>query len=82
MNIDDKYLRLLQNNILEQHKFQFVIKLDASSNSKITNVSSMKNLKELDAGGDSCGINQEGIEGLDLVKLDAWNNSKITSLIP
>ena len=76
MNIDDKYLKLLVNDILQQHKFRFVVKLNAWNNSNITNVSFMKNLKELDAA-EFCGIDQEGIEGLDLVKLDAWHNPKI-----
>ena len=38
----------------------------------------MKNLKELDASYDS-GIDQLGIEGLDLIKLYIWNNPKIDS---
>ena len=37
----------------------------------------MFNLKELDAGGSNCGIDQNRIKGLKLVKLVAWNNPKI-----
>ena len=39
----------------------------------------MQNLKVLDIRAD-CGIDQNGIIGLDLVKLDARNNSKITDV--
>ena len=53
-----------------------LVKLDAYGNSKITNVTFMKNLKELDDRW-SCGISPEGIEGLNLVKLYANGNSKI-----
>ena len=38
----------------------------------------MKRLRRLDAGG--CGIDQDGIEGLDLYELNAWGNPKITSV--
>ena len=36
----------------------------------------MTNLKELDASWNS-GIDQMGIQGLDLIKLNTWNNLKI-----
>ena len=79
INIDNKYLELLKNSILQQYKFRFVVKLNAKYSSKITNVSFMKNLKELNAEG-YYGINQKSIEGLDLVKLDVSYNSKITNV--
>ena len=37
----------------------------------------MKNSKELNASGYSCGIDQLGIKSLDLIKLNAQNNPKI-----
>ena len=39
----------------------------------------MKSLQILYAFGE-CGINQKGIEGLNLIKLNARNNSKITNV--
>jgi len=39
----------------------------------------MKSLQILYAFGE-CGINQKGIEGLNLIKLYARNNSKITNV--
>ena len=43
-NNNNKLLRLLSNNILKQEKFIHVTKLDASHNSKITDVSFMTKL--------------------------------------
>jgi len=40
----------------------------------------MTNLKKLIAVDEWCGIDQEGIKGLDLVELDARNNLKITDV--
>ena len=56
-----------------------LVQLDARYNSKITDVSSMKNLKVLDISS-NCGIGQDGIKGLDLVKLDARFNDKIINV--
>ena len=47
-------------------------------NDIITDISFMRNLKVLHAYG-NCGINQNGINGLDLVKLYADDNKKITT---
>lgn len=46
------------------------------STPRITNVTWMKNLLKLNAAFD-CGINQEGISGLNLTDLDVSHNSKI-----
>src|SRR5437764_568078 len=54
-SIDDDKLRL--------------IKLNANNNPKIKNVSQILTLKELNIGWD-CGVNDEGIYGLQLMKLD------------
>ena len=75
-NIDYKYLYRLSDEILQQHKFQNVQYLDASNNKKITDVSWMNKLQILDAS-DDCGIDQNGIDGLNLVELHALDNSKI-----
>ena len=39
----------------------------------------MKNLKILDASY-HCGIDQKGIEGLNLIKLDVYKNEKINNV--
>jgi hypothetical protein len=40
----------------------------------------MKNIIELHANGEFCGIGNEGITKLNLVKLYIWNNPKITNV--
>ena len=40
----------------------------------------MTNLKILTATG-NCGIGDNGIKDLNLIKLDAWNNPRITKKI-
>ncbi len=54
-----------------------MIELDVAHNPNITNVSFMTNLKKLDASGKKCGIDQEGINGLDLDDIYSYNNPKI-----
>jgi hypothetical protein len=76
-NIEQKYLTLLNDNILST--YYFVEYLNASNNKNITNVNHMSKLIELDASG-KCGINDYGIEKLNLVKLNANNNLKITNV--
>ena len=56
----------LSDDIIFQKKFSRIVDLDVSNNPKITNVSFMKNLKILNTGW-NCGINQNGIQGLDLI---------------
>jgi len=53
-----------------------IIKLNASENSNIKHVNHMTNLKELYIRH-NCGVDQNGIQGLNLIKLDADDNSKI-----
>ena len=68
----------LCDNILRQ--YQDITKLDASDNSRITNVNHFKQLMHLDASG-KCGIDQDGIaEPFNLVGLNVTENSNITSL--
>ncbi len=79
-DIGDKFKKLLTTDILSQNKYINVVELDVSDNPKITNVSYMKKLKKLNAGGNSCGIDQKGIEGLELVELNVSYNPKITNV--
>lgn len=78
-NIDFNFKKLLTNEILQQKKYSYVTKLDASyiyRSNQITDVSKMKHLKILNAGYD-CGIDQNGINGLSLTELNATDNKKI-----
>ena len=76
-NIDIQYLYILTDNILMG--YPFIRKLNASYNSKITNVNYMTKLQVLHAGND-CGIDDNGIKDLNLIELNAFNNSKITNV--
>ncbi|ARF12313.1 hypothetical protein Klosneuvirus_4_128 [Klosneuvirus KNV1] len=76
-NIDEKYLRLLTNDILKN--YPFIIKLNANYNKKITNVNYLTHLKELDVYWLS-GIGDEGIKDCDLTILGANRNSKIKNV--
>jgi len=53
-----------------------LIELYANNNPKIKDVSFMTNLKKLYADKD-CGIDQKGIQGLDLIELYCTINEKI-----
>ena len=76
-NINRKYLNLLTNDILKYKIFMNTQKLNTDNNRKITDVSFMKSLKVLCICGYYCGINQYGIQGLELNELDIMNNNKI-----
>jgi len=56
-----------------------LIQLDASNNPNITDVSWMTNLQILDAS-DNCGITNQDIKNLNLVKLNGYNNLNITDV--
>ena len=62
-DIDQHLLNKLDDDILRN--YNDVIKLDANSNWKITNINHMKNLQVLNASctsaGHECGINDNGI---------------------
>ena len=82
-NINDNIRSLLNDKILKQTKYKHVTKLYASCNKKIKDVkfqfwnlvSQMAStLKNLNAGG-YCGIDQNGIKYLHLIKL--YGNEKI-----
>jgi len=78
-NIEQKYLELLSDEVLHYKIFSKVKTLNATDNKKITSVSFMKSLKILYAE-DNCGIDQNGIDCLDLVELYADSNTKITNV--
>src|SRR5437868_7878672 len=63
---DAKFAMKLNDEILSQSKFDELISLNASGNPHIRNVSRMKKLKILNASFSTCGIDQDGILGLDL----------------
>jgi hypothetical protein len=75
-NIDNKYLQLLNNDVLCQPIFSNVVKLDVTCNNNVTDISFMKNLKILCANFSM--IDQNSINGLDLIELEAIFNLKIT----
>ena len=77
-DIEVKYLKVLTDDIIGLNIFKYVTKLKCN-NKKITNVSFMKNLKKLYAR-DNCDIDQNGINGLNLVELDARDNDKIINV--
>src|SRR5271168_5281760 len=70
-NISDIYKDRLTEQILKQKKFKRIISLDIMCN--INNISFLTNLKKLN----TYSINQEGINGLDLIELYAGRNEKI-----
>jgi hypothetical protein len=51
--------------------------LNANNNPNITNINYINNLKELYACGKLCGIGNNGIKNLNLIKLESTNNNKI-----
>ena len=52
--------------------------MNPRGNFEITKVNHMTKIKELDACGYYCGIDDEGIKDLSLEKLEAYDNKKIT----
>ena len=75
-NIDRKYLNKLSNSILQKDMFGRITKLDASCNPNITDVTQLISLKILNANY-NCGIDQNGIRGLNLFKFYVDGNTKI-----
>jgi len=75
-NIDDQILQSI-NCSTPDYLWTGLIALNANYNNKITDVSFMAaSLRILDAAG-NCGIDQAGIQGLQLVKLNTSDNEKI-----
>src|SRR5438270_10194599 len=78
-NIDKKYLDKLTNNILQKNIFRKITKLNVGNNPDITDISQLTCLKILNANGD-CGIDQDNIQGLNLVELYVYDNIKINDV--
>ena len=76
-NIDNKYLKKLNDQILKS--YIYVTQLNASFNPNITSLNHMTKLKKLDICGE-CGVGDNGISNLNLEELHASYNPKITSL--
>ena len=76
-NIDYEYRSKLTDTILMA--YPFIRKLNADSISKITNVNHMTKLQVLCACF-NCGIDDNGIKDLNLIKLNTSYNSKITNV--
>jgi hypothetical protein len=77
-NIPFQYINLLNDEIL--FNYNFIKYLDASYNSKITNISHMKNLIKLDASGYFSKINDNSIKNINLQYLNASHNPFITNV--
>ena len=75
-NIDDKYLTLLTNQILEYYPFIQYLK---AIHPKITNINHLTKLKRLDAS-DSSGLDDHGVQSVNPIELNISNNSKITNI--
>jgi hypothetical protein len=69
----------LTQHMMKNYIFRNVISLNVSDNDIITNVSFMTKLKKLYVDHD-CGIDQNGILGLNLIVLDVGFNSKIVDV--
>ena len=75
-NINKNLLAKLSDQIFGHKMFSYVTQFNTCDNNKITDVSFMTNLRKLNASG-NCGIDQSGINGLNLVELNASRNNKI-----
>lgn len=77
LNIPKQLIKKLNDDILKNYKhIQF---LNASDNPNVKNVNWITNLKILWARN-KCGINQEGIKGLNLIELCITNNKSISNV--
>lgn len=77
--IDNKYINVLNDNILKSDIFQNTYALCTVFNKNITNISFLTNLKELNASSE-CNISQNSVDKLHLTKLRIWSNNKITNI--
>jgi len=69
----------LTNLILQQRKFSRLVQLNVRDNKNVNNISFLSNLKKLNARY-LCGIDQKGIQGLDLIELYVDKNDRITDV--
>ena len=72
-------IMLLTNDILKYDIFKHTTELNIINNKSVTSISHLKNLTKLHACGD-CGIDQNQINKLNLFKLNAGRNNKITNV--
>src|SRR2546430_1475517 len=70
----NNYLNKIVDKDLKIYKF--IKYLCVKNNPYVKDISWMTNLRELDAS-ENCGIDQNGIKGLNLIKLKVYNNPKI-----
>ena len=77
-NIHRKYLIRLDDDILKNYKC--VVKLSLGPCSKVTQIQHIKKLRELNASGCHCKIDDECIRNINLEKLIAYDNPKITNV--
>ena len=78
-NISNIYQNKLTMLVLQQRKFNKLIRLDIRSNQHINNISFLTTLKKLRVGY-SCRITQQGIQGLNLIDFDAGHNEQIKNI--
>jgi hypothetical protein len=79
LSIEKIFVWNLNQKNITNYIFRNVITLDVYNYDKITDVSFMKNLKILIASH-RCGIDQHGIDGLDLIELNISGNEKIINV--
>src|SRR5271170_6160902 len=75
-NIPDIYENKLTKLVLQQRKFSRLVQLNIQGNKNINNISFLSNLKKLRVSY-YCGIDQQGIQGLNLIEFDINQNEKI-----
>ena len=78
-NHDKNILKKLTTKILKQKIFKNVVIINAYNNVLITDISFMKKIKILNAEG-RCGIDQNCINNLNLIELNASCNEKIKNV--
>jgi len=74
-NIPEKYRNRLTILVLRQTKFGRLVQLNVGGNKHVTDVSFLTALKNLNVNG-QCGVDQQGIKGLNLRVLYAAGNEK------
>src|SRR5271156_1122770 len=72
-NIPEVYRNKLTILILQQKKFSRLVQLNIQGNKNINNISFLSNLKKLRVSY-YCGIDQQGIQGLNLIEFDINQN--------
>jgi len=78
-NIPETYRNKLTDLVLRQRKFSRLVQLDIQNNKNVYNISFLTTLKKLRIGY-LCGIEQQGIHGLDLIELYTGCNTNIKNV--